>query len=190
MKIKQLMKQIMAFLLGIYIFYVHPLTINILKVCLSFCVTCRVDMRSNNKTGQSILIHKKGSKVVGLHCNPVQPELLLSCGNDHFVSFYFLLYLVLLLLSHLASWNPCMYYGLCSFLLFNKMICLEVSSVLEIEIYCMKTSPVFPETYKYLFVYGFVYVVHFMLALRKWCHNFTSGTYMGYASTGSWIFSL
>ncbi|KAF8394928.1 hypothetical protein HHK36_018867 [Tetracentron sinense] len=43
-----------------------------------------VDMRSNNKTGEAILIHKKGSKVVGLHCNPLQPELLLSCGNDHF----------------------------------------------------------------------------------------------------------
>ena len=46
----------------------------------------RVDTRSNSKTGEAILIHKKGSKVVGLHCNPVQPELLLSCGNDHFVS--------------------------------------------------------------------------------------------------------
>ena len=47
----------------------------------------RVDMRSNNKVGEATLIHKKGSKVVGLHCNPVQPDLLLSCGNDHFVSF-------------------------------------------------------------------------------------------------------
>jgi DNA damage-binding protein 2 len=47
----------------------------------------RVDTRSNNTTGEAILIHKKGSKVVGLHCNPVQPDLLLSCGNDHFVSF-------------------------------------------------------------------------------------------------------
>lgn len=46
-----------------------------------------VDMRSNKQTGEPILIHKKGSKVVGLHCNPVQPDLLLSCGNDHFVSF-------------------------------------------------------------------------------------------------------
>ncbi|KAG0465236.1 hypothetical protein HPP92_019400 [Vanilla planifolia] len=32
----------------------------------------------------AILIHKKGSKVVGLNCNPSQPDLLLSCGNDHF----------------------------------------------------------------------------------------------------------
>lgn len=46
----------------------------------------RVDMRSNNKVGEATLIHKKGSKVVGLHCNPLQPDLLLSCGNDHFVS--------------------------------------------------------------------------------------------------------
>lgn len=45
----------------------------------------RVDTRSNNKSGQAVLIHKKGSKVVGLHSNPLQPDLLLSCGNDHFV---------------------------------------------------------------------------------------------------------
>lgn len=43
-------------------------------------------MRSNLKIGEPILVHKKGSKVVGLHCNPVQPDVLLSCGNDHFVS--------------------------------------------------------------------------------------------------------
>lgn len=46
----------------------------------------RIDHRTNDKTGEPILIHKQGSKVVGLDCNPVQPELLLSCGNDHFVS--------------------------------------------------------------------------------------------------------
>lgn len=47
-----------------------------------------VDTRSNNQTGEAILIHKKGSKVVGLHCNPLQPELLLSCGNDHFARIW------------------------------------------------------------------------------------------------------
>ncbi|KAL3518067.1 hypothetical protein ACH5RR_020656 [Cinchona calisaya] len=47
-----------------------------------------VDMRSNNVTGEPILIHKKGSKVVGLHCNPLQPDLLLSCGNDHFARIW------------------------------------------------------------------------------------------------------
>ncbi|KAF9620459.1 hypothetical protein IFM89_012636 [Coptis chinensis] len=47
-----------------------------------------MDMRSHNKTGEEILIHKKGSKVVGLQCNPVQPELLLSCGNDHFARIW------------------------------------------------------------------------------------------------------
>lgn len=46
----------------------------------------RVDMRSNKRTCEPILIHRKGTKVVGLHCNPLQPELFLSCGNDHFVS--------------------------------------------------------------------------------------------------------
>lgn len=47
-----------------------------------------VDVRSNNLTGEPILIHKKGSKVVGLHCNPLQPDLLLSCGNDHFARIW------------------------------------------------------------------------------------------------------
>ncbi|CAN1809008.1 Protein DAMAGED DNA-BINDING 2 [Linum perenne] len=47
-----------------------------------------VDTRSNHKTGDAIMIHKKGSKVVGLHCNPVHPELLLSCGNDHFARIW------------------------------------------------------------------------------------------------------
>ncbi|KAI4306610.1 hypothetical protein L6164_029871 [Bauhinia variegata] len=47
-----------------------------------------VDIRSNDKTGNAILIHKKGSKVTGLHCNPVQPDLLLSCGNDHFARIW------------------------------------------------------------------------------------------------------
>ncbi|XP_024975547.1 protein DAMAGED DNA-BINDING 2 [Cynara cardunculus var. scolymus] len=47
-----------------------------------------VDVRSNSKKGDSILIHKKGTKVVGLHCNPVQPDLLLSCGNDHFARIW------------------------------------------------------------------------------------------------------
>lgn len=49
-------------------------------------------MRSNNVMGKPILIHKKGSKVVGLHCNPIQPDLLLSCGNDHFVSSFVFYY--------------------------------------------------------------------------------------------------
>ncbi|KAI3461648.1 hypothetical protein Pfo_018311 [Paulownia fortunei] len=47
-----------------------------------------VDMRSNNVTGKPILIHKKGSKVTGLHCHPLQPDLLLSCGNDHFARIW------------------------------------------------------------------------------------------------------
>lgn len=47
-----------------------------------------VDVRSNNKSGEPVLIHKKGTKVVGLHCNPVQPDLLLSCGNDHFARLW------------------------------------------------------------------------------------------------------
>uniref|UniRef100_A0A803KRJ5 Protein DAMAGED DNA-BINDING 2 n=1 Tax=Chenopodium quinoa TaxID=63459 RepID=A0A803KRJ5_CHEQI len=44
-----------------------------------------LDTRTKDKIREAVLIHKKGSKVVGLHCNPIQPDLLLSCGNDHFV---------------------------------------------------------------------------------------------------------
>ncbi|MBA0873708.1 hypothetical protein Goshw_006097 [Gossypium schwendimanii] len=47
-----------------------------------------VDSRSNSQTGKAIMIHKKGTKVVGLHCNPFQPDLLLSCGNDHFARLW------------------------------------------------------------------------------------------------------
>ncbi|KAK1264912.1 Protein DAMAGED DNA-BINDING 2 [Acorus gramineus] len=47
-----------------------------------------VDARSRMRSGQSILVHKKGTKVVGLHCNPVHPDLLLSCGNDHFARIW------------------------------------------------------------------------------------------------------
>ncbi|KAG0463817.1 hypothetical protein HPP92_019886 [Vanilla planifolia] len=43
-----------------------------------------LDSREKTQIADAILIHKKGSKVVGLHCNPSQPDLLLSCGNDHF----------------------------------------------------------------------------------------------------------
>lgn len=47
-----------------------------------------VDTRTNSRSGEPILIHRKGSKVVGLHCNPIQPELLLTCGNDHFARIW------------------------------------------------------------------------------------------------------
>nr|GLL42946.1 protein DAMAGED DNA-BINDING 2 isoform X1 [Ipomoea trifida] len=47
-----------------------------------------IDMRSNEVIGEPLLIHKKGSKVVGLHCNPFQPDILLSCGNDHFARIW------------------------------------------------------------------------------------------------------
>ncbi|KAI0502136.1 hypothetical protein KFK09_017083 [Dendrobium nobile] len=46
------------------------------------------DTREKVKIGESILIHRKGSKVVGLHCNPTQPDLLLSCGNDHYAHIW------------------------------------------------------------------------------------------------------
>ncbi|MCO5570673.1 hypothetical protein L7F22_024400 [Adiantum nelumboides] len=43
----------------------------------------QVDIRTNSRIGKPLLIHKKGSKVVGLHCNPVDPDLFISSGNDH-----------------------------------------------------------------------------------------------------------
>lgn len=50
--------------------------------------TCRLDRRLKARIGDPILIHKKGSKVTSLHCNPAQPEVLLSSGNDHYVSVF------------------------------------------------------------------------------------------------------
>ncbi|EPS62360.1 hypothetical protein M569_12431, partial [Genlisea aurea] len=47
-----------------------------------------VDIRMNDVIGKPILIHKKGSKVTGLHCHPLQPDLLLSCGNDHYARIW------------------------------------------------------------------------------------------------------
>ncbi|XP_042015040.1 protein DAMAGED DNA-BINDING 2-like isoform X2 [Salvia splendens] len=56
----------------------------ILLAADNFGLLYMIDARSNNVTGKPILIHKKKSKVTGLHCHPLQPDLLLSCGNDHF----------------------------------------------------------------------------------------------------------
>ncbi|XP_047312155.1 protein DAMAGED DNA-BINDING 2 [Impatiens glandulifera] len=56
---------------------------NLVIVADNFGFLYRVDTRSNCKYEDHILIHKKGSKVTGLQCNPAQPDLLLSCGNDH-----------------------------------------------------------------------------------------------------------
>ncbi|KMT19205.1 hypothetical protein BVRB_1g015970 [Beta vulgaris subsp. vulgaris] len=54
----------------------------------NFGLLYMLDTRTKGKIGEAVLIHKKGSKVVGLHCNPVQPDLLLSCGNDHFARLW------------------------------------------------------------------------------------------------------
>ncbi|KAJ4782465.1 DNA damage-binding protein 2 [Rhynchospora pubera] len=47
-----------------------------------------VDKCSNKMIGKPILLHKKGSKITGLHFNPARPDLLLSCGNDHFARIW------------------------------------------------------------------------------------------------------
>lgn len=59
----------------------------------SFGFLYMVDMRSNHRNGNAILIHKKGTKVVGIHCNPIQPDILLTCGNDHFARIWDLRYI-------------------------------------------------------------------------------------------------
>ncbi|KAH6814522.1 damaged DNA binding 2 [Perilla frutescens var. frutescens] len=54
----------------------------------NFGLLYMMDVRSNDVTGKPILIHKKGSKVTGLHCHPLQPDLFMSCGNDHFARIW------------------------------------------------------------------------------------------------------
>uniref|UniRef100_A0A7N0ULS8 Protein DAMAGED DNA-BINDING 2 n=1 Tax=Kalanchoe fedtschenkoi TaxID=63787 RepID=A0A7N0ULS8_KALFE len=61
---------------------------NLVLVADNFGVISMLDMRSNSRSGDAVLIHKKGTKVVGLHCNPLQPDLFLSCGNDHFARIW------------------------------------------------------------------------------------------------------
>ncbi|XP_051131943.1 protein DAMAGED DNA-BINDING 2 [Andrographis paniculata] len=60
----------------------------ILLAADSFGLLYMMDTRSNNLIEKPILIHKKGSKITGLHCHPLQPDLLLSCGNDHFARIW------------------------------------------------------------------------------------------------------
>ncbi|XP_057772470.1 protein DAMAGED DNA-BINDING 2 [Salvia miltiorrhiza] len=60
----------------------------ILLAADNFGLLYMIDARSNKVTGKPILIHKKKSKVTGLHCHPLQPDLLLSCGNDHFARIW------------------------------------------------------------------------------------------------------
>ncbi|KAL0370658.1 UNVERIFIED_CONTAM: protein DAMAGED DNA-BINDING 2 [Sesamum angustifolium] len=60
----------------------------ILLAADNFGLLYMVDTRSDNVIGKPILIHKKGTKVTGLHCHPLQPDLLLSCGNDHFARIW------------------------------------------------------------------------------------------------------
>lgn len=84
------------------------------EMCLDICCKlffnpCSLDRRSKTRIGHPTLIHKKGSKVTSLHCNPAQPEVLLSGGNDHYVSVLcintyspFLIYI--LIVPHLCDY--------------------------------------------------------------------------------------
>uniref|UniRef100_A0A0A9EZ06 UV-damaged DNA-binding protein 2 n=1 Tax=Arundo donax TaxID=35708 RepID=A0A0A9EZ06_ARUDO len=60
----------------------------LLLVADNFGFLYLLDRRSKARIGHPILIHKKGSKVTGLHCNPAQPEVLLSSGNDHYARIW------------------------------------------------------------------------------------------------------
>ncbi|KAL5228486.1 hypothetical protein ABZP36_016751 [Zizania latifolia] len=60
----------------------------LLLVADSFGFLYLLDRRLKTKIGHPILIHKKGSKVTSLHCNPAQPEVLLSSGNDHYARIW------------------------------------------------------------------------------------------------------
>ncbi|CAL4951387.1 unnamed protein product [Urochloa decumbens] len=60
----------------------------LLLVADSFGFLYFLDRRSKTRIGHPILIHKKGSKVTSLHCNPAQPEVLLSSGNDHYARIW------------------------------------------------------------------------------------------------------
>lgn len=44
-----------------------------------------MDTRANKEAGKRIPIHKKGTKVVGVDCHPVDSDLFITCGNDHMV---------------------------------------------------------------------------------------------------------
>ncbi|KAH0636258.1 hypothetical protein KY290_038338 [Solanum tuberosum] len=61
---------------------------SVVLVADNFGYLYMADIRSNNKMSKPTLIHKKGTKVVGLNCNPLQQDLLLSCGNDHFARIW------------------------------------------------------------------------------------------------------
>ncbi|XP_068668565.1 protein DAMAGED DNA-BINDING 2 [Aristolochia californica] len=61
---------------------------NLVLVSDNFGYLYFLDQRSKKEVGEPVLIHKRGTKVVGLHCNPLQPELLLTCGNDHFARIW------------------------------------------------------------------------------------------------------
>lgn len=61
---------------------------NVVLVADNFGYLYMADVRSNNVMRKPTLIHKKGTKVVCLNCNPLQPDLLLSCGNDHFARIW------------------------------------------------------------------------------------------------------
>lgn len=60
----------------------------ILLAADNFGLLYMVDVRTNNVIEKPTLIHKKGTKVTGLHCHLHEPDLLLSCGNDHFARIW------------------------------------------------------------------------------------------------------
>jgi hypothetical protein len=49
------------------------------------CFINRLDVRTGKGVEKPCMIHKKGTKIVSLHCNPVDPDVFITAGNDHMV---------------------------------------------------------------------------------------------------------
>ncbi|KAL2905195.1 Protein DAMAGED DNA-BINDING 2, partial [Bienertia sinuspersici] len=57
----------------------HPSLLLSSTLAKSLQVDTQVGTRAKDKVEEAVLVHRMGTKVVWLHCNPVQPKLFLSC---------------------------------------------------------------------------------------------------------------
>ncbi|CAM6103070.1 unnamed protein product [Calypogeia fissa] len=56
---------------------------NVVLAADNFGFFYQLDMRTGKEVDNPVLMHKKGTKIVGVNCNPVDPDIFLTCGNDH-----------------------------------------------------------------------------------------------------------
>ncbi|XP_002979996.2 DNA damage-binding protein 2 [Selaginella moellendorffii] len=59
------------------------LTRNLALAADNFGYLYRLDLRTKKTHDKPLLIHKKGTKVVGLHTNPIDQDIFITSGNDH-----------------------------------------------------------------------------------------------------------